>query len=260
MRLLEALTLRPAVLALFPRLLGGVLPFLTRGPIITHWPFLAALAHGGPIIARRQRLTIVAHLTVAVVAPLLIPVAVPEAPLVSAERTVVAMIAMLGAMIAPVVATIAVETRSIGLSRLVLGGRLGVLETLVQNVLVVLVLGVLGATLARRLPPMPVRPLAMLGGELLTIGHDDAVVVLRMLQIVLRQHMIAGGLRVTRKRHVFLGDMRRRAANFYVRAVGFETARKRILVLTIIVIIVVVASATAAILLSLPHCAKGSRN
>ena len=67
--------------------------------------------------------------------------------------------------------------------------------------------------------------------QLLAIGHDDADVVLGVLQIVLGEHRVAGRLRIASERQIFLGDMRRRAPDFHIRAIGFETARKRILAL-----------------------------
>ena len=94
--------------------------------------------------------------------------------------------------------------------------------------------------------------------ELLAIGHDDAAVVLGMLQIVLRKHRIARRLGVARQSHVFLGDVGRSAPNFHVRAIGFEAARKRIVVAAALAVVVVPAT-SAAILLSLPHCPNGSR-
>ena len=98
--------------------------------------------------------------------------------------------------------------------------------------------------------PLPLHAVARLL-QLLAIGHDDAAVVLGVLQIVLGQHRVARGLRVARERQILLGDMRRRAPDFHVRTIGFEAARQRILALCDSV---VVAAATAAILLSLPHC------
>ena len=64
-----------------------------------------------------------------------------------------------------------------------------------------------------------VHPVAALADLLVAEGHDDAVVVLGVLQIVLGQHRIAGGLRIARERHILLGDMRRRAADLHVRPV-----------------------------------------
>ena len=68
--------------------------------------------------------------------------------------------------------------------------------------------------------------------QLLAIGHDDAGVVLGVLQIVLCQHRVAGRLRVARERQIFLGDMCRRAPDFHIRAIGFEAARQRIVALS----------------------------
>ena len=90
-------------------------------------------------------------------------------------------------------------------------------------------------------------------GQLLAIGHDDARVMLGVLQIVLCQHGIARRLRIAGERKILLRDMRRRTPDFYVRSVGFEAARQRIVVFAI-----VIPAATAAILLSLPHCPSGS--
>lgn len=56
---------------------------------------------------------------------------------------------------------------------------------------------------------------------LLAVGHDDAIVVLGVLQIVLCQHRVSGRQSIARQLHVFLGDMRRRAADFRFRAAAF---------------------------------------
>jgi hypothetical protein len=61
--------------------------------------------------------------------------------------------------------------------------------------------------------------------QLIAVGHDDAGVVLGVLQIILCQHRVAGRLSITRESEILLGDMRRRAPDFYIRAVGFEAAR-----------------------------------
>ena len=62
------------------------------------------------------------------------------------------------------------------------------------------------------------------GLELLAIGHDDAIVVLGMLQIVFCEHAVARRLRIACKRQIFLSDMRWRAANLYVGPVGLKAA------------------------------------
>lgn len=77
-------------------------------------------------------------------------------------------------------------------------------------------------------------------------GHDDAVVMLGMLQIAFREHRITRRLRIACKRDVLLRDMRGCTADLYVRAITLKATSQRILALAI-------ASATTAVLLSLPH-------
>ena len=89
--------------------------------------------------------------------------------------------------------------------------------------------------------------LSALRTELLLRRHDDAVIVLGVLEIALRADEIARRHRVASERGIFLGDMRCRAADFYVRAVRFEAAREWILRLT------ATTAASPTILLSLPH-------
>ena len=90
-------------------------------------------------------------------------------------------------------------------------------------------------------------------GELLPIRHDDARIMLGVLQIILCEHRVAGRLGIAGERKILLRDMRRRAPDLHIRSVGFEAARQRIVVFPI-----VITTATAAILLSLPHCPSGS--
>ncbi len=87
--------------------------------------------------------------------------------------------------------------------------------------------------------------------ELLAVGHDDAVVVLRMLEVILGQNRIAGGLGVSRQGHVFLSDVRRCPTDLHVGSVRLEVARERILMFA-------VTAASTPVLLSLPHGPKGS--
>lgn len=97
---------------------------------------------------------------------------------------------------------------------------------------------------------------------MLAVGHDDAIVVLGMLQIVLCKDAVAGRLCIAGKRQIFFSDMRRRAADFYIWSVGLKAARKRILTFAAgigrmagVAVAVVVAAATATVLLMLtwPH-------
>jgi len=94
--------------------------------------------------------------------------------------------------------------------------------------------------------------LPALSAELLLRRHDDADVMLGVLKITLRADEIARRHRIARERGIFLGDMRGRPADFYVRAVRFEAAREWILGLTATTTTTTAAS-PAIILLSLPH-------
>ena len=61
--------------------------------------------------------------------------------------------------------------------------------------------------------------------ELLLRRSDDAEIVLGVLIIIFRRNRIPRALRVTGKLKVLFGDMRRRAANFYVRPIGLVHSR-----------------------------------
>ena len=87
---------------------------------------------------------------------------------------------------------------------------------------------------------------AMLRTELRLGRHDDAVIVLGVLEIALGRDQVAGGERVASELHVFLGNMRRGPANFHVGSVRFIVPRQGILGLA-------ATAAAPAILLSLPH-------
>jgi hypothetical protein len=96
---------------------------------------------------------------------------------------------------------------------------------------------------------------AALSDLLLAEGHDDAVVVLGMLEIVLGENGISARLRVSRKRQILLGNMGGRAADLDVGPGALEAPRQRVLTpaVLVVVVIIVVAAATSAVLLSLPH-------
>ena len=97
--------------------------------------------------------------------------------------------------------------------------------------------------------------------ELLAIRHDDPVIMLGVLQVVLRQNSIARRLRITCERLIFLGDMGRCSADLHIGTVGFKTTRKWILSLAarvdrrtavaVAVAVAIIAAATATILLML---------
>jgi hypothetical protein len=121
-------------------------------------------------------------------------------------------------------------------------------KAVVQHVIATVIVAEVVALAAHALA-VAIGHVAALLLQLLAIGHDDAAIVLGVLKVVLREHRIAGGLRIASERQIFLGNVRRRATDLHIRAIGFETARKRILALPIPVV-----AASAAILLSLPHC------
>jgi hypothetical protein len=107
--------------------------------------------------------------------------------------------------------------------------------------------------------------------ELFAIGHDDAIVMFGVLEVVLRQHPVTGRLRIARQLQIFLRNMRWRAAHFHIGSIRFKAARQRVLALTHGVImaavavattaVIVVATATTAVLLMLtwPHWRVSSR-
>jgi hypothetical protein len=102
-----------------------------------------------------------------------------------------------------------------------------------------------------------VRIAATLSDLLLAVCHDDAIVVLGVLQVVLCQNGISARLRISRQGHIFFSDMSGRPAKFYVGSRALEAPRQRILTLTVLIAVVaaaaIVASASSAVLLSLPH-------
>lgn len=114
-----------------------------------------------------------------------------------------------------------------------------------------------------RLAGIAAATLAALRHRLLAIGDDDAVVVLCVLEIVLRQHRIPRRLSVASQRNILFCNMCGRSTHFYVRAVGFEAPRERVLTLAmivaVIIVVVVVTTAATTMLLSLPHGLPFSR-
>ena len=52
--------------------------------------------------------------------------------------------------------------------------------------------------------------------HLLAVSHDDAIVMLGVLQIVFSKNRIASRQRISGERHIFLGNMRRSAAYFRI--------------------------------------------
>jgi hypothetical protein len=187
-------------------------------------------------------------LAIIAVAAVVVAVTIPEAVLVTV-------------LVAASEIAVAIGVVSRRMARLMLRTRLammlrqGLRQTVIQHVVAATIIVaevVAVATLAGHVDALAVAVhIAALLLQLVAIGHDDAVVVLGVLQVIFGEHRVAGRLRVASERQIFLGNMRRSAPDFHVGTIGFETARKRILALSIPVVIV---AATAAILLSLPHC------
>jgi hypothetical protein len=206
---------------------------------------LTILRNRSRAVLDRRALTISTIITVAAiivaVAPIILAVAITEAVLIAPEGTVAIGVVSRMADLLPLMGLVMLQH-----------GRL--CEAVIQHVIAAIVVAEVIALAALTRPAqalaVAVRHIAALLLELLAIGHDDAAVVLGMLQVVLGEHRVAGRLRVASERQIFFGDMRRGAADLHIRTVGFETARKRILALPIPVVV----AASAAILLSLPHC------
>jgi hypothetical protein len=134
-----------------------------------------------------------------------------KAALIATERPIVAIVAI---AVVPVVALVPSL-------RLMLGHRRR-LETVVEHVLA-LVVAELIADVAGHALAVAVGVFARLT-QLVAVSHDDARVVLGVLKVVFRQHRIAGRLRITSESKILLRNVRRRAPDFYIRPIGFETA------------------------------------
>ena len=203
------------------------------------------LGRGRTRFARAIAIVLIVAVTVAaVIATIVVPVALTA--LVAAERPILPM----ALVPVPVVARLLV---SVGLWRKRLR------ETVVERALITVVVAEFVGAFAHlagaaRALAIAVHSIGRLI-ELFAIGHDDAAIVLGVLQIILRQHGIAGCLRVTRESNIFFGDVCRSAPDLHIRAIGFEASRKRV----VVAFTIVVPATPAAILLSLPHCPLGSR-
>lgn len=61
--------------------------------------------------------------------------------------------------------------------------------------------------------------------ELFLRCSNNAEIVLGVLVVIFRRNRIAGALRIARQLQIFLGDVGRRPANFYVRSIGLIHSR-----------------------------------
>jgi hypothetical protein len=99
-----------------------------------------------------------------------------------------------------------------------LGARLGGLIGVVLAALVI----VLTASATAAVGLLPLRLIARLrrsAGRLGVSRHDDAIVVLGVLEIALGRDYIPRSQRIARQRHVFLSDMRCGAPDLHIRPV-----------------------------------------
>jgi len=87
--------------------------------------------------------------------------------------------------------------------------------------------------------------------KLLLSGGDQAKVMLRVLIVVFRRNGVTRTLRIPGELKIFFGDMRRRAANFYVRSVGLKNPRQWILMMMVMAALTIATS--HALVLTVSH-------
>jgi hypothetical protein len=226
---------------------------------LTELPIAVAVAILALALALTLALTMAVILAVIVVAITIVPAAVIPAALVARALIDASLLAALMAALLLIVAALLLLagcrlrlTGAFRAAHLVLAGLTGGVERLAR----------LATELARpRQIALAAIP-ALLLHLLLAVGKDDAVVVFCVLQIVFRQHRVARRQRIARQRHIFLGDLRRRAVNFLVRPVRLIGPHQRIVVMLALAVLMTTAATAAAIiapaaappvLLSLPH-------
>ena len=248
------------VIALWPVVLAVViLPILVL-PIVI-WAIVLPVA---AIIAVKILPVMTVVLTVILAIKPVISVETVLAPVRPVLIVIAVIVAVVVVIVLPVVAIVVALRRLIErtrrLLRLWLHTALGLLHAWLQiraEIIAAIVLVVftgVEAVLARHLAARHATGewiAATLADLLLAEAHDDAIVVLGVLHIVFSQHRIARRVRITRQRHVFLGDMRRRATEFDVRTGALKAACQRILRLA--VTIRIPPAAAPVVLLTLPH-------
>jgi len=140
-------------------------------------------------------------------------VATPVMPLVAVAAAVVAIVVVAIVVAIAVAIAVLIVSASMTLETLALRARLMVVVAHLRlrvlrlhlAVIAIVVAVVVAVHLAAR--HTAVHPIAALRDLLIADGHDDAVVVLGMLQVVLGQHWVARCRRIAGERHVFLGDV-----------------------------------------------------
>lgn len=76
--------------------------------------------------------------------------------------------------------------------------------------------------------------------------HDQAVIMLSVLKIILRLHAIAAGMCVTRQLEIFFVDMRWRAPDFHIRTVRIHCPPKDVLRAVLILVLMLTAAAASS--------------
>ena len=177
-------------------------------PIVVVWPLVPVVL---PVI-----LPIILAVILPAIAPSVLPVILP--PVVAIRRTLLlrlpVALSITGLRLPSLHLVWLLPLRS---TRLWTAAE--VVAALTGSLLVDTVFGQIESIRSRHPARLPVLRLFARRLKLFTIGHDDAVVVLGMLQIILCQHPITGRLRIARQRQIFLGNMRRCPANFNIRPV-----------------------------------------
>jgi hypothetical protein len=221
--------LRRTILTIRPldplRTLGALEALLTRTPVtpVTIPAIPIATVPVTAILTLRE--TAVASVPVASITTVAAPIATMTVAIL--ERAAAAVVAL-----RPVVETLA----PVVVARLAFAARLGLGElrlrlVAVRTVVAVLLAELIGQSdrLAEARRPRPARAVlhvsAALSDLLLPVGHDDAIVVLGMLQIVFRKHWIATRKSIPRQSDVFLCDMSRCPAQLHVGTGAFKAPR-----------------------------------
>lgn len=93
---------------------------------------------------------------------------------------------------------------------------------------------------------------------LLLRNHHNAIIMIRMLEVILSANAIARKLRIARERLIFLADMRRRAPDLDIRTIAVKRALRKILPLIPIAIAIAVVIAAMMAVIILFHNSKAN--
>jgi hypothetical protein len=236
--LLQRRALAEALAAILP-----IRPVLTFLALLTLLAFLAFLAFWALLTRRaldiRLRLLAGGHgrtllpILLPVILPIILPLALTILP-VGAVGTVLPLLLAVAALL--VGRTVLLRTILIAALRLLaliaaLRG-IGLRLALLRRLLILRALGRRGEAIGHVVVVDLVVVGALQAHRRRLLGRlrrcDQAEIMLRVLEITLRHHRIARGMRVARELEIFFRDVMRGAADFDVRAVGFIGARERV--------------------------------